>query len=327
MTRKLISLAFVLLLGLTACGQPESNTPAAPVNKGTEPVNNINAQVSTDTPVPPLPTDTQAPPAGTGLTAETLRNAVYTVTDMLGNVQSYQLVNGTYTKGSPGDTDFAYIAIGDQMAFGDLNGDGVDDAAVILQQNYGGTGTWVSVAAVLDQGGMPVHVSSALIDDRAIVSKVEISQAEIQVDATVHFVNDAMCCPSLVAPRSYRLVNNQLVMMNLSTRLEGGAERIITIQSPQDAAEVSNPVVVSGAVTISPFESTLNYKIYTGDGQLVNEGPLMVDAPDMGAPGTFELTFNLAMAGVTGLIRVEFWDLSPADGSPMAMAAVYLTLK
>jgi hypothetical protein len=53
----------------------------------------------------------------------------------------------------------------------------------------------------------------------------------------------------------------------------------------------------------------------------------MVDAPDMGAPGTFQLTFDLENAGVTGLIRVEFWDLSPADGSPLAMGAIYLTLK
>ena len=41
------------------------------------------------------------------------------------------------------------------LAFGDLNGDGVEDAVVVLVTNPGGTGRFYDLAPVLNQNGTP----------------------------------------------------------------------------------------------------------------------------------------------------------------------------
>ena len=48
----------------------------------------------------------------------------------------------------------------DLVAFGDLDGDGIWDAAVVLEANGGGSGTFRSLEAVVNEDGAPVHVAS-----------------------------------------------------------------------------------------------------------------------------------------------------------------------
>ena len=43
------------------------------------------------------------------------------------------------------------------IAFGDLNGDGAADAAVIIATNSSGSGTFVALVAVLNDGGSPAQ--------------------------------------------------------------------------------------------------------------------------------------------------------------------------
>ena len=60
-----------------------------------------------------------------------------------------QLADGTYR--STNDTaspDYADVTLlAEPTALGDLNGDGIADAAALLAENYGGTGTFVSLLA------------------------------------------------------------------------------------------------------------------------------------------------------------------------------------
>jgi len=95
----------------------------------------------------------------------------------------------------------------------------------------------------------------------------------------------------------------------------------------EQGATVSNPCTISGGVTIAPFENNLVYKVYDEKMKELTSGPLMVNAPDMGAPGTFELSLDLSSTGYTGLIFVTISDLSAADGSTLAMNSIKLTLK
>jgi hypothetical protein len=46
----------------------------------------------------------------------------------------------------------------------------------------------------------------------------------------------------------------------------------------------------------------------------------------MGTPGTFTKTFNLSSAGVTGLLVIQFKDISAADGSVLALDSVVINL-
>ncbi len=90
--------------------------------------------------------------------------------------------------------NYMSVNLASQMAFGDLNGDGAGDAAVLLAENYGGSGVFVSVIAMLNQNGQPVQAASELIDDRPIINGLSIQNGQIFLDATVHGPNDPGCC-------------------------------------------------------------------------------------------------------------------------------------
>ncbi len=98
----------------------------------------------------------------------------------------------------------------------------------------------------------------------------------------------------------------------------------ITIDTPKNGDSVSNPVSVSGSVAITPFESTLRGRIYDSLGQVIGEGPIMVNAT-MGEPGNFsgQITYSLATAGAG---RIEIAEISPRDGSVMNSATVSIQL-
>ena len=51
-------------------------------------------------------------------------------------------------------------------AFGDLDGDGSDDAAVVLVTDPGGSGTFFDLAVLSEKRGAPVNVASRALGDR-----------------------------------------------------------------------------------------------------------------------------------------------------------------
>jgi hypothetical protein len=82
------------------------------------------------------------------LTSEQLRNMKVQLVAQDAHA-TVQLPDGKY-RGSqhPSSTDYAEIALlSEPIAFGDLHGDEMRDAAVLLAENYGGTGVFVSVLA------------------------------------------------------------------------------------------------------------------------------------------------------------------------------------
>lgn len=290
------------------------------------PFTSTPAQVATATSVPPTAT---AVPAQSGLTADQLRNATITFVGSDQNARTITLQNGKYQNGT--DTskpDYAVITLGDKIAFGDLNADGVDDAAITLAENYGGSGVFVSVVAVLNKGGQPNAVASALVDDRAMVNNLAIKDGEIYLDATIHDINDPMCCPSLASKRNYRLFDNQLVLSRYTTQRANSPERVITIDSPTNGAEISGPFVVKGSVTVSPFENTLSYSVFMpGTKDPVAQSAFTINGDGLGGPGTFELPLDFTAAGFKGPVRIEIADVSPADGSNNAVRSLFVTLK
>jgi hypothetical protein len=97
--------------------------------------------------------------------------------------------------------------------------------------------------------------------------------------------------------------------------------------SPADGTEVTGFVQVSGAISIAPFENNLSYFIYDEAGNQFAQGPVMVTAPDFGAPGTFSELIPLAGIPADTTVYLEIQDLSAADGSLLALDAVKLIVK
>ena len=123
-----------------------------------------------------------------------------------------------------------------------------------------------------------------------------------------------------------RIKNTFRNATDFSTKTPTGADRIITISTPENDTEVSGVVNIQGNITIAPFENNLVYRIYDAGGVEVVAGPVEVSAADLGAPGTFYRAIDLtAFANTT--IRVVIQDSNAADGSLFAMDSVTLIVR
>ena len=242
--------------------------------------------------------------------------------------QTVRLVNGTYQNGTdPASTDYASITLAEPMAFGDLNGDGASDAAVLLAENYGGSGVFVSLIVMLNQNGLPVQAANELIDDRPVLNSVAIRDGQVFLDVTVHGPNDPGCCAAQPNKRIYTYEAGRLLLTGLSMTTPDGRERSITIESPSEGAELSWPITVTGHFTIAPFENSLIYSVYDMDHKQIASGPLMVKADQPGGPGTFSLPLDLSNSTANGALRIQVEDSSAADGTILALASVKVNIK
>ena len=102
----------------------------------------------------------------------------------------------------------------DPIASGDLNGDSLADAVVILAVNSGGSGTFFYLVVLLNNHGAPVQTASTWIGDRQAVKNLQIKDGQIVLDFLTQGPNDALCCPSQHHLRSYQLQNNTLQIVS-----------------------------------------------------------------------------------------------------------------
>jgi len=302
------------------------------------------AIAATQTPLP-APTSTAPPPSPTPLPAATqtlapsptapvmtigqLRNAILTITGSDQVVRTMTFKDGKYQQGSDqAEPGFDSVVMGEKFGFGDLNGDGLQDAVITIDENFGGTGLFVSVVVLLNDDGYPNAITSTVIEDRAIINNLEITNGEIRMDAIVHGPGDPACCAAQPSSRTYRLVKNALVLTRLTTKTPNGTERVIQIDSPANGAEISGAFIIRGSVTISPFENNLVYRIYSPDlTNPIEQAGFIISADGMGGPGTFELNLDLNKTNIKGPLRIDILDTSPADGSTLALASLSLISK
>jgi heat shock protein HslJ len=170
-------------------------------------------------------------PAGeaqAGLTLDDLRNATYPSEWEDSGVVT--LTDGRY-EGEPyveGGASRLVVTLISPLAFGDLDGDGVDDAAVILVANPGGSGTFYSLEAVRDESGEPAHLASHSLGDRAQIRSLAIEGGQIALEMVTHGPDDPMCCPTQIVRNTYALEGGELV--------EKGSEAIGAVEEPSEAS-------------------------------------------------------------------------------------------
>jgi len=116
------------------------------------------------------------------------------------------------TDGQYGDTDeYVHMELLSQRAYGDLDDDGVDDAAVLLATNTGGSGVFVDLAVVLDRGGKPQDAARFFLGDRVKPERVAINGGLIELALVVHGPDDPLCCPTERVVWRFRLVGSDLI--------------------------------------------------------------------------------------------------------------------
>jgi heat shock protein HslJ len=140
------------------------------------------------------------------LTLKELKNASYSGIEGLKG--PFKLVDGKwrgrpYKKGSASRP--VVTLVGDLRVMGDLDGDGIEDAVVLLNYAPGGTGQLLYLAVMARKKGKIENIATALIGDRVQIRDVRIEQNRILVDAVQAGPKDAMCCPGEVITRAWIL--------------------------------------------------------------------------------------------------------------------------
>jgi len=238
--------------------------------------------------------------------------------------KTVQLTDGKYEAGT--GADYALVQVLPQAALGDLNGDGVQDAAVLLAENSGGSGVFVSLVALVSNGSGFTQSQAVLIDDRPQINGVGISAGQISIDAVVHGENDPMVSPTLKVLETYQLSEDALTLVGLK-ETSGSSEHSIVIDLPKMGDAVSGDVEVSGSMPVAPFENGLRYRFYDTNEKVLDEGAFTVKSADVGQPATFDTFLTLPQVSEGTKMRLELSELSAKDGSPMCITSVWVSLK
>jgi hypothetical protein len=186
----------LLVLLISACNLPSpkvsapTNTPlpAAPTLRPTLP------------PASPTPVSTIAAPD-----LEKLKNGTYTLSILVN--RKVTLVGGKFELSDPAKNFKASGRLVEPVAVGDINGDGLDDTALMIAANTGGTGTFYELILLLGQKG---QVASVEVGDRIAVKAFAIQDGKIVLDYLRAGPNDGLCCPSQHAQTAYQLKDGML---------------------------------------------------------------------------------------------------------------------
>ncbi|MEZ4769571.1 MAG: hypothetical protein R2844_14215 [Caldilineales bacterium] len=157
---------------------------------------------------------TNGPDEAASIPVEALRNATYS-----GIYDEPVTLTDGHWEGEPYVQDGASRPtvdfVEDSALFGDLDGDGVDDAVVFLVESGGGSGSFVYVAAQLNRDGQPVDAGAVLIEDRIQVKSAAIGAGQILAEAIVPGPSDGACCASHKANKVYALQDGMLAEVTL----------------------------------------------------------------------------------------------------------------
>ena len=128
-------------------------------------------------------------------TVEELKNATYA--GLGEHVGPGTLANGRWTGAPPAGCRFwpSVELAGDFRVVGDLDGDGLEEAVVVLTYSSGGTGVLSFLAVVTREDGTLRNVATTALGDRVQVRSARVDGGRLLVSAVRAGENDAACCP------------------------------------------------------------------------------------------------------------------------------------
>ncbi|MFN8508001.1 MAG: serine hydrolase [Dehalococcoidia bacterium] len=112
---------------------------------------------------------------------------------------------------APGSASKVAIRLADIAGFGRIAGNEID-AAVVLIGSAGGTGTFINLVVVRNDGGTPTPVATALLGDRISVRGIVVEDRTIVVRMRVRGEGEPFSSLSREVTRTYALDGTQLVV-------------------------------------------------------------------------------------------------------------------
>jgi hypothetical protein len=126
-------------------------------------------------------------------TMQQLRNAEYSLPFFGVSRRVFRLVDGAVML--PGREGLLRLLEND-VIYGDLNGDGREDAVVVLVFDPGGSGHFLYAVLLLNDDAAPRQVDVELLGDRIRIGRIDIFKGEATVIYLTQRPTDAMCCPT-----------------------------------------------------------------------------------------------------------------------------------
>ena len=110
--------------------------------------------------------------------------------------RTYRLAGGqTTVEAFPGAASQTVVKVLGDPVNGDLDADGVPDAAVLLVETTGGSGTFYHVAAAFNRDGFFVGTGSVFLGDRIAPQQLLIRHGVVLVDYAERRPGEAMATP------------------------------------------------------------------------------------------------------------------------------------
>jgi len=129
----------------------------------------------------------------------------------------------------------------DFIRHGDLDSDNHDESVVLAWTSSGGSGT-LNFVAVFDAGDDgPVNIGTAPLGDRVQLIDASVTNGMLHVDLVQHGDDDAACCPTQTAKRTFILDDgtlqerNAVVVGTLGLDTAGGVDwRLVSLGEGND---------------------------------------------------------------------------------------------
>lgn len=161
------------------------------------------------TPPPVARPSVSSPGSGQVLTLETLHNASFPLPEANGNLIKFTegKFRGPVVLGSTEETRFVIL---DRLGRGDLDGDGIEDAALLMVKDPTGDTPECTLWAVINQGGVPDPRGAIVLGQKVLVGGMTIEALKIYVDIVRPGPEDVEGMPVRRIKESYKLLGSRL---------------------------------------------------------------------------------------------------------------------
>ncbi len=206
-----------------------------------------------------------------------IANATY------GGIYEYpiQLQDGTFQEEPfvEGSASRPRVHLADRLTtMGALDETPEAEAAVLLTENSGGSGSFVYLAVLRKQDREMVNVTTILIGDRVQVWDVSIRDQQVVLDLVEHGPDDAACCPTQMTTRRWRLEADSL-------------------------AEIGNPYSSAGTLSLSKLDDR-EFRLVNHD----DSKPVL--------PGDYGITLAIAAQRFTVSTLCDTYSIEFSESSP-----------
>ena len=226
----------------------------------------------------------------------------------------------------PGSASGTVTELGPHRAYGDLDSDGLLDAASALRQNAGGSGTFHYLA--VSPGGREAPGPTVFLGDRVWVERVAIAHGRVRVSYLERAFHEPMASPpEIPVSRQFALEQGRLVELGsgaCEAPALGEIGSFVIVTAPASGTEVLGRFAVSGCSRT--FESTVNWRLLDRAGAELAAG--FATGGGVDGPGRFAFTVEYDVDGrQPGRLEVFEADVSEGEGFPPPREAITLILR